>query len=168
MLCSITFGKNASSFTVNAKEQCQNKQTILLQRILPRWKILYSDSAFQWVETVTRQKLTKYSGGWQWLSNWVLIGWYHQLFFESDLDCPDTETTNINLYHVTKNVSLTCLLLFITSTKKMYSFTPISSIRICLAQFLSAYFPFWKREIFNLNLTIAVCRKHDSSSWFRF
>lgn len=65
-----------------------------------------------------RQKLTKYSGRWQWLSNWVLIGWYHQLFFESDLDCPDTETTNINLYHVTKNVSLTCLLLFITSTKK--------------------------------------------------
>lgn len=41
-----------------------------------------------------------------------------QLFFESDLDYPVTETTNINLYHVTKNVSLTCLLLFITSTKK--------------------------------------------------
>lgn len=43
MLCSITFGKNASSFTVNAKEQCQNKQTILLQRILPRWKILHAN-----------------------------------------------------------------------------------------------------------------------------
>ena len=41
-----------------------------------------------------------------------------QLFVESDLDYPVTETTNINLYHVTKNVSLTCLLLFITSTKK--------------------------------------------------
>lgn len=128
-----------------------------MQRILPRWKILYSDSAFQWVETVTLQKLTKYGGGWQWSA--VLRVRFRLSSYGNDQHqfVPRDQERFSYLPFAVHYVH-----------KKMYSFTPISSIRICLAQFLSAYFLFWKREIFNLNLTMAVCRKHDSSSWFRF
>ena len=64
------------------------------------------------------------------------------------------QTTNVNLYRVTK-FSIYLSFTVHHNYTKIGRFTPILSILNCFTLFLSAHFSFWK--FLNLNLTFAVC-----------